>query len=50
MSRLRFIYNMIFDARGAPTTPSARPEPQRLLTVSLGETFSVPLLDLPAEA
>jgi len=27
MSRLRFIYNMIFDGRGAPTTPSARPEP-----------------------
>ena len=27
MSRLRFIYNMIFDGRGAPATPSARPEP-----------------------
>jgi L-ascorbate metabolism protein UlaG (beta-lactamase superfamily) len=27
MSRLRFIYNMIFDGRGAPATPVARPEP-----------------------
>ena len=27
MSRLRFIYNMVFDGRGAPTPPSARPEP-----------------------
>ena len=27
MSRLRFIFNMIFDGRGAPVAPSGRPEP-----------------------
>lgn len=27
MTRLRFIYNMIFDGRGAPATAAARPEP-----------------------
>ena len=28
MSRLRFIYKMIFDGRGAPVAPTARPDPR----------------------